>query len=262
MFWKLRQGDLRLDINTTLTALIDPESPLAKPALYVLLAPGKRIRPKLVLTASQMLGVPLATALHPACALELIHTYSLIHDDLPCMDDDDYRRGQKTLHKEYDEATAVLTGDYLLTLAFEVLANAPNLSSSTRLRLIQILSKRSGIHGMIGGQMLDIQQSSNIKQLHTLKTAALFQAALEFAEAIAGINEPKLSNFGLNFGLLFQAVDDLIDQDHPEGSLKAQEAADKAEQKCQNLLTSLPYNTKPLKLHLEELYNACPVGTR
>ena len=244
---------LKKEIDTTLQNLISPNTPLHEAALYSLQAPCKRIRPLLVLATAKMFNIPFEQAMHPACALELIHTYSLIHDDLPCMDDDDYRRGQKTLHKYYDEATAVLTGDYLLTLAFEILAKAPHLSDTTRIKLIQILAKRSGIHGMIGGQMLDIKQNLDIKKLHTLKTAALFQAAFEFGEALASIHEPKLSLFGLNFGLLFQAVDDLIDNDHPEGPQKAREAADAALESCTQILHSLAYDSTPLQPYLEQL---------
>ncbi|MCH9609483.1 MAG: hypothetical protein S4CHLAM45_10050 [Chlamydiales bacterium] len=238
-------------INQALETVIPKGALLKEPALYSLLSNGKRIRPLLVLTTVEMLQAPIEKALKPACALELIHTYSLIHDDLPCMDDDDYRRGKKTLHRAYDEATAVLTGDYLLTYAFELLSQATDLKSEQRLKLIQILSKRAGIFGMVGGQVLDIQESKEVDLLHSLKTAALFQAALEFAEVIGEVDDPKLSEFGHSFGMLFQAADDLDDKDHPLGEEHAKKSAAKALEQCEGILAQLNYNTAPLKSYLE-----------
>ena len=240
-------------INATLKKLIPQNTPISAPTLYSVLAPAKRIRPFIVLATTKMLGVSEKSALHPACALEFIHTSSLIHDDLPCMDDDDFRRGKPTLHKAYDEATAVLAGDYLLSLAFETIADAPNLSTQVRLNLTRILAKRTGAFGMIGGQVLDLQKSTDITTLNALKTAALFEAAMEFAEAIAEVSNPNLSAFGLQFGLLFQAIDDIQDNDHPLGPAKAHEAANDAYCQCKQLLLSLPYDSSELDEKVEML---------
>ena len=186
-------------------ANILPDKPAYEAARYALLSGGKRLRPKLVLMTVEALGGDVEEALIPAIALEMIHTYSLIHDDLPCMDDDDFRRGKPTVHRAFDEATAVLAGDLLLTHAFLILAKKPE--------LIAILAEASGAEGMIGGQLLDLQQSQDIDQLHALKTGALFRCALHFG-ALLGKADPKpFIQFGETFGLLFQALDDLDDND-------------------------------------------------
>lgn len=151
-------------INDTLDALISLKSPFS-PSLYeggryALLAPGKRIRPLLTLCAVEMLDETcVEAALIPASALEMVHTYSLIHDDLPCMDDDDFRRGLPTLHRVYTEAHAVLMGDYLLTYAFEILSTAPSLTPLQQVALVKSLALASGGEGMIGGQIMDIEHS-------------------------------------------------------------------------------------------------------
>ncbi len=216
-------------INQTLETLIPAHSPdynsLFEGARYTLLGPGKRIRPLLTLHAAEMLEPGSAVrALHPACALEMIHCYSLIHDDLPCMDDDDMRRGRPTLHKVYNEGHAVLVGDYLLTRAFEVLAHAPGLTSEQKITLIQTLSQTAGSEGMLGGQIMDIEQHADIAQLHEQKTAALFQCALLFGGIVTGAQPEiltQLEQFGTQFGSLFQVVDDILDGDHPLGEERA-----------------------------------------
>ena len=158
--------------------------------------------------------------LHVALALECIHTYSLIHDDLPAMDDDDYRRGELTLHKKYDEATAILVGDALISLAFELISEDRGLSAECRLQLIYNLALNSGGKGMVGGQMLDIglkpREASveSIKKMQQMKTGDLFCFAFTAGPIIAGSgsdDEEKLFEFGKLFGLIFQISDDLID---------------------------------------------------
>jgi geranylgeranyl diphosphate synthase type II len=150
----------------------------------------------------------------------MIHTYSLIHDDLPCMDDDDYRRGKLTLHKKYAEGHAVLTGDYLLTYAFEVLATDTQLSPEQRTQLIAILARQSGSEGMIGGQVMDLAFEGKkvplemLKLLHRNKTAALITASLEFGGIVAHAPHDQLGclrQFGEYIGLAFQVVDDILD---------------------------------------------------
>lgn len=192
-------------------------SPLYEGARYSLFSGGKRIRPLLTLAISKQLQGSYQTALRPACALELIHTYSLIHDDLPSMDDDDFRRGKPTLHKVVTEGQAILVGDFLLTYAFEVLAEAPSLSADQRLHLTALLAKVSGAEGMVGGQWLDISSiPTSIEELHKRKTGALFQAALQFGGVVSHASPSLLrllGQLGLEIGWPFQVIDDIVDQD-------------------------------------------------
>jgi geranylgeranyl diphosphate synthase type II len=197
-----------------------PHQHLFEAARYALLGGGKRLRPILTLTTTHLLRGNTALALTPACTLEMIHTYSLIHDDLPCMDDDDYRRGQLTVHKKYSEGHAVLTGDYLLTYAFEVLATDTRLSPEQRTQLIAILARQIGSEGMIGGQVMDLAFEGKkvplkmLKLLHRKKTAALITAALEFGGIVADAPPHQLEclrQFGESIGLAFQVVDDILD---------------------------------------------------
>lgn len=248
-------------INGELERLVPPNSPfypsLLEGARYSLLAPGKRIRPLLTLTAAEMLEKGSGQrALQPACALEMIHCYSLIHDDLPCMDDDDFRRGRPTLHKVYTEGHAVLVGDYLLTKAFEVLSFAPFLSSDQRLSLIQMLSKTAGGEGMIGGQVMDIEENGAISELHQRKTGALFQCALAFGGIITGASakiQSKLIEFGKCFGELFQVVDDILDNDHPLGIDKAHATYYLLESQAISALEGLPGETINLRRLLPKI---------
>ncbi|NGX61181.1 MAG: Farnesyl diphosphate synthase [Chlamydiae bacterium] len=220
-------------------------------ARYSLLAPGKRIRPLLTLLTVEMLEPSLLEgALVPACTLEMIHTYSLIHDDLPSLDGDDYRRGKPTLHRVYNEGHALLVGDYLLTYPFELLAKAPFLTPFQKIQLVEILAEASGSDGMIGGQVMDIEGSSKIEQMHRGKTAALFRAALLFGGVISEASSEKLTllgDFGTSLGLLFQMVDDILDQDHPEGEEKAREGADRLEKQARDTLSQFPENTGNLE---------------
>lgn len=197
-----------------------PYQHLFEAARYSVLGGGKRIRPILALATTEMLDGDLDLALSPACTLELVHTYSLIHDDLPCMDDDDYRRGKLTVHKKYSEGHAVLTGDYLLTYAFELLANHPRLSAETKIKLISTLAKSIGSHGMIGGQVMDVVFEGKkiplemLRQLHQNKTGALITASIEFGGILSNAdpNQMKLlREFGKHIGLAFQVVDDILD---------------------------------------------------
>lgn len=199
-----------------LRRLLPHSGPLFDAARYSLFSGGKRVRPLLLLTCLETYGCPLEKGMHTASALECIHTYSLIHDDLPCMDDDDVRRGKPTLHRVYPEWHALLTGDYLLTFAFEVLTQCPHLSPTQKLEIIQILSERSGAQGMIGGQMLDLaggaSTQTELETLHAYKTAALFSCALESAAIIADTpDRPLLKECGTKLGIAFQVHDDLQD---------------------------------------------------
>lgn len=209
-------------------------------ARYSLLGGGKRVRPLLTLAVNQMLGGKLEQALVPACALEMIHTYSLIHDDLPCMDDDDFRRGKPSLHKVYTEGHAVLVGDFLLTYAFQTLATSFLLSSSQKVCLIATLTRAAGGEGMIGGQVLDLAQdpSISIEELHQRKTGALFTASVECGGIVASCSseiQQDLRMFGQQIGYLFQVVDDVLDSEHGLTVADAEKAAHLANMSLKNL---------------------------
>jgi len=190
---------------------------------YSLLIGGKRIRPYLVFSFSRIAGGDDQAALAAACAIEMIHTYSLIHDDLPCMDNDDYRRGRLTNHKVYGEDVAVLAGDALLTRAFETVASSNALSPLQKSEMVLLLAQAAGDRGMIGGQILDIKASKTdirdmayLVQMHRLKTGALIRAAAKLGCIAAGKQEDKrlmeaADLYASNIGLAFQIVDDVLD---------------------------------------------------
>jgi farnesyl diphosphate synthase len=190
---------------------------------YATIGGGKRIRPLLLTATAELFGVDRQVAVRASLAIEAIHVYSLIHDDLPCMDDDDLRHGKPTLHKAFDEATAVLAGDALHAFAFEVLAD-PALSGDpfTRAELVQCLAGASGLGGMAGGQMMDIVAETSrfdlptVTRLQQLKTGALLAAAVEMG-AILGRLPPEgrthLRGYARDIGLAFQIADDLIDHE-------------------------------------------------
>lgn len=187
---------------------------------YALFPGGKRIRPLIVLAVSKALGGSLASALPSAVALELLHNYTLIHDDLPCMDDDKTRRGQPTCHVRFGEAQALLAGDALLTLAFEQASLAPHAPA----RVVRLLAEAAGANGVIGGQVADLDavggkevSVEDIAYIHQNKTAALFRAAARMGGYAAGKHDDifvmdQLACFGQSLGLAFQYVDDLLDE--------------------------------------------------
>jgi farnesyl diphosphate synthase len=190
---------------------------------YAALAGGKRLRPFLVVTSAEICGGDRAAALRVAAAVEMMHTYSLVHDDLPAMDDDDLRRGQPTLHRQFDEATAILAGDALLTLAFEVLADtATHPVPEIRSELILGLARAGGPAGMAGGQMRDllaerapIRDEAEVLELEAMKTGALFAWSCEAGAVVAGAGDEaraRLRAFGAAFGLAFQITDDILDE--------------------------------------------------
>ena len=197
---------------------------------YSALGQGKRLRPFLVVESAALFGVPREQALRAGAALECVHCYSLVHDDLPAMDDDDLRRGKPTAHKAFDEATAILAGDALLTYAFEILSDeATHPDPQVRLKLITGLAKAAGVAGMVGGQMLDIEAESRIDSslsdivlIQSLKTGALFKYACE-AGAIFGQADPApLRLYAEKIGLAFQIADDILDvESTPEALGKA-----------------------------------------
>jgi geranylgeranyl diphosphate synthase type II len=207
----------QLDICLTL-----PQAPaqLVAAMRYALFNGGKRIRPGLVYLAGQALGSAVESSDKSACAIELIHCYSLIHDDLPSMDDDDLRRGQPTVHIQFDEATAILAGDGLQALAFELVATDKHLDADTRLDIIRILSHAAGPSGMVGGQSIDMAAESRhisaaeLENMHRRKTGDLIAACLQMAARIKGADEltqNALVTYGYNLGLAFQIRDDILD---------------------------------------------------
>ncbi len=213
-----------------------PHAPLFEAARYSLLLPGKRLRPQLLLQVLEAYGIPVEEGLDAAAALEMIHTYSLIHDDLPCMDDDDLRRGKPSLHKVYDEGQAVLAGDFLLTYAFEVLAK-----SSAPREVITIFARAAGGHGMIGGQVIDLLSEGKeidwdtLKQMYLGKTAALFSAALEAGAVIAGASledQAALKEAGDYYGIAFQIRDDILDETGTEEAMGKPVGSDTANRKA------------------------------
>jgi farnesyl diphosphate synthase len=209
-------------LDRLLAAPSGPEARVFDAMRYSALAPGKRLRPFLVLASSHLFKVHRRSALQVACAIEMVHAYSLVHDDLPAMDDSDLRRGRPTCHKEFDEATAVLAGDGLLTQAFEVLAQPDTHGDPiVRCELVSALAQAAGGHGMVGGQMIDLLAENDpsldigaITRLQRLKTGALIAFACE-AGAILAKAAPELRlalrGYAHDLGLAFQIADDLLD---------------------------------------------------
>lgn len=193
---------------------------LAAAMKYSLMAGGKRLRPILLMAAADAVGAKGTDYLTAGCALEMIHTYSLIHDDLPAMDNDDYRRGKLTNHKVYGDGMAVLAGDALLTLAFEVLTRQQHTDAATLLRVVKEISTAAGMNGMVGGQAIDLESEGKhidmetLRRMHMGKTGALFRAALRSGAILAGADEKKLAaltDYAEKFGLAFQITDDILD---------------------------------------------------
>jgi geranylgeranyl diphosphate synthase type II len=190
---------------------------------YSVFAGGKRLRPILMIAASEAVGGTAQQVMHAACAMEMIHTYSLVHDDLPAMDDDDFRRGRPTNHKVYGEATAVLAGDALLTEAFRLLADADanqSIPPSTALRVIELVARYSGSQGMVGGQVVDMESEGleidfpTLEYIHTHKTGGLILASVQIGALLGGGDAEQvaaMARFGGAAGLAFQIADDILD---------------------------------------------------
>ncbi len=207
---------------------------------YASLGGGKRFRPILVYATGRALGVDIAELDGPACAVEFIHAYSLVHDDLPCMDDDDLRRGQPTCHRAFDEATALLVGDALQSLAFHVLANDPSMcaSPSARIRMIETLANAAGSRGMAGGQAIDLAAVgksltlAELEDMHIHKTGALIRASVLLgafsAENITDPVHERLDHYAKCLGLAFQIRDDILDVEGDTATLGKAQGADQA----------------------------------
>lgn len=216
-------------LDALMPAMTGPEARVREAMAYGTLNGGKRLRPFLVLTSADLFGVPRARSLRAASALEYVHCYSLVHDDLPAMDDDDLRRGKPTTHIKFDEATAILAGDGLLTLAFEVLAGPETHDvAQVRTELVLSLARAAGMEGMVGGQMFDLQAEAlqtgvldleAITRLQSMKTGALFRFACEAGAILGqapGTARRALRNYARDMGLAFQIADDLLDEEGTE----------------------------------------------
>jgi len=187
---------------------------------YSALDSGKRLRPILTLSACEAVGGAVEAAVPSACAIECIHTFSLIHDDLPCMDDDDYRRGRPSLHRAYDEAIALLAGDALFALAFQLICETKGVGEDVLLQVCRVISEATGTGGMVGGQVLDMLLEGEevtleqVQEIHRLKTGALIKASVVVGGLIGGASDSQmraLNGYGSNIGLAFQIADDILD---------------------------------------------------
>jgi geranylgeranyl pyrophosphate synthase len=212
---------VEVELNSVLPLAGTAPEKIHQAIRWSVFAGGKRFRPALLIATGQVFDAPIKRMLKTACALEMIHTYSLIHDDLPAMDDDDLRRGRPTCHVRFDEATAILAGDALQTLAFRTIAHDDELDDSTRIALIRELANASGTpDGMVAGQALDIEgearavSGKELEEIHRLKTGALIIASARSGAIIAGASEEELkaiTTYAAQLGLLFQITDDLLD---------------------------------------------------
>jgi geranylgeranyl diphosphate synthase type II len=209
---------------------------------HSLFAGGKRVRPILFVAAAEAVGSGSAAAISPACSLELIHTYSLIHDDLPALDNDDFRRGRPTCHKVFGEAMAILAGDALLTRAFQVLAEDDSVPAERRIALVGELSRAAGtVEGMIGGQVADLEAEGkpvtpeSLDYIHRSKTGALLRAAVRMGAIWAGADAEtfaRLDNYGRHVGFAFQIVDDILDVTADSATLGKTAGKDAEQQKA------------------------------
>jgi geranylgeranyl diphosphate synthase, type II len=259
-------------INQGLRRYLPPKSiypiHLGKAIHYAVFSGGKRVRPFLVLESARLFGANLTQAMPLACAIEMIHTYSLIHDDLPAMDDDDFRRGKPTCHRKFDEATAILAGDALLSHAFTVISNS-GLPTNRIARATRIVSRAIGPYGMVAGQAADLKFNNKknglkaITKVNAYKTAALIQVSVEAGAVWGGASEQdvkRLGRFGKSIGFLFQVVDDIIDRQgyaSVAGTKRSYQEASRLRDLAQSQMKGLARrsNTKVLNEFSDFLYS-------
>src|SRR5579859_4004994 len=236
--------DLQL-VDAALQRLLPtPETPppsIHEAMRYSVFAGGKRIRPILCLEAARIFTSDVTPALHPGCAMEMIHTYSLIHDDLPALDNDDLRRGKPTCHKKFGEATAILAGDALLTLAFETIAATPVAPARTTAMVGEVAGAAGTVNGMVGGQVADLESEAKriapemLEYIHRSKTAALIRASVAAGALCAGADTEdvaRLRRFGEAIGWAFQVTDDILDVEESSAALGKTAGKDIAQQKA------------------------------
>ncbi|MBQ6132178.1 MAG: polyprenyl synthetase family protein [Selenomonadaceae bacterium] len=264
--WRRRAELIAADLERELRRTKSLDENLSRAMEYSLLAGGKRLRPILLMAAADSVGVSGEKFITVADALEMIHTYSLIHDDLPAMDNDDYRRGKLTNHKVFGEATAILAGDALLTLAFEVALRQKDVAPEILLRVLKEISTAAGAAGMVGGQAIDSRSEgvkidfATLKLMHLGKTGALFRAAIRSGAILAGATAEQLESltcYAENFGLAFQITDDILDVTGDEKILGKPTGSDAKKLKSTYVsLTSLDEAKKLAAATVDEALNA------
>lgn len=264
--WKRRIKLVEEDLLKELRGTRSIDENLMQAMEYSLMAGGKRLRPILLISAADAVGVSGEKFITVADALEMIHTYSLIHDDLPAMDNDDYRRGKLTNHKVFGEATAILAGDALLTLAFEVVLRQRDVPNEILLAVLREISIAAGVAGMVGGQAIDLRSEgvridlATLKLMHAGKTGALFRAAIRSGALLAKADDEKLDNltrYAENFGLAFQITDDILDVTGDEKILGKPTGSDAKNFKATYVsLTSLDEAKRLAKAAVEEALDA------
>ena len=267
--WKKRADLVEEGLLRELKKVPAYDETLEKAMEYSLMAGGKRLRPVLLMAAADAVGKDGAAFLTTGCAIEMIHTYSLIHDDLPAMDNDDYRRGKPTNHKVFGDGIAVLAGDALLTLAFEVMLRQEDAAPETLVTVVSEMSRAAGPYGMVGGQVLDLEGEGRrldlaaLRKIHMGKTGALFCAAIRSGAILAGAKEEELAALTLyaeRFGLAFQITDDILDVTGDEAAIGKPVGSDVRNEKATSVtLTSLEEAKKLAEDAVEEAVAALDI---
>ena len=271
--WKKKREQVEAALAEALQHSDILDKTLASSMEYSLLAGGKRLRPILLMAAAEAVGGRGEDYLTSACAIEMIHTYSLVHDDLPAMDDDDYRRGKPTNHKVYGAGMATLAGDALLTMAFEVLLRQSGISDAVKLSVLREVSEAAGAKGMVGGQAMDLGaqgQPVNIitlRRMHMGKTGALFRAAVRAGAILAGGDAAELvslTRYAESFGLAFQITDDILDVTGTTEDIGKPAGSDERNQKATYVtLATLPGAEKMARDAVEAAVKAlAPLGDK
>lgn len=267
--WKKRADLVEEGLLRELKKVPAYDETLEKAMEYSLMAGGKRLRPVLLMAAADAVGKDGAAFLTTGCAIEMIHTYSLIHDDLPAMDNDDYRRGKPTNHKVFGDGIAVLAGDALLTLAFEVMLRQEDAAPETLVTVVSEMSRAAGPYGMVGGQVLDLEGEGRrldlaaLRKIHMGKTGALFCAAIRSGAILAGAKEEEfaaLTLYAERFGLAFQITDDILDVTGDEAAIGKPVGSDVRNEKATYVtLTSLEEAKKLAEDAVEEAVAALDI---
>ncbi|WP_315273559.1 farnesyl diphosphate synthase [Selenomonas sputigena] len=267
--WKKRADLVEAGLLRELKKVPAYDETLEKAMEYSLMAGGKRLRPVLLMAAADAVGKDGAAFLTTGCAIEMIHTYSLIHDDLPAMDNDDYRRGKPTNHKVFGDGIAVLAGDALLTLAFEVMLRQEGAAPETLVTVVSEMSRAAGPYGMVGGQVLDLEGEGRrldlaaLRKIHMGKTGALFCAAIRSGAILAGAKEEELAALTLyaeRFGLAFQITDDILDVTGDEAAIGKPVGSDVRNEKATYVtLTSLEEAKKLAEDAVDEAVEALDI---